>query len=321
VKKLILILRAARPLQWLKNLVIFAPLFFSGLLFDVQNKGVPYFLTALYGFILFCILTSSTYFMNDILDMKADQAHPFKKGRPIASGALSKKLAWVICVTGMVVVVVLSGPLPILFRLLCVIYIGLQILYTKKLKNVAIFDVIAIAAFFLIRIYAGAAVVNIHMNAWFLLTIISASLFLAVGKRQSERTLLMDHNANLGYTRATLKRYSERLLDQYTGMFATATWLTYALFTFQYQFIKTSDTLAMIYPKLPAILLPEKLLMVTVPLAIFGVMRYLQAIYEGRGESPERVLVSDRVLIATSVAMVVLIVLIIYGGVIADWLW
>lgn len=320
MKILFLIAKSARPLQWLKNVVLFAPLIFSGLLFDPQSSDVPYFVTTLIAFLVFCLLTSSTYFINDILDIKADQAHPFKRKRPIASGALPTKLAWLIAIVGLIIVFAVSWTLPFIFRVLCFIYLILQFLYTKKFKNMPILDVMSIAASFLIRIYAGAAVVGIHMNSWFLLTVISASLFLAVGKRQSERTLLMNHNESLGYTRATLKRYSERLLDQFTSMFATATWLTYALFAFQYQFIRTNDTLALLYPDLSIMQVPEKLLMVTVPFAIFGVMRYLQLIYEGRGESPERVLISDKALLATAAIIGTLIILIIYGGLFVDWI-
>jgi 4-hydroxybenzoate polyprenyltransferase len=320
MKMLVLIFKSARPLQWLKNGVIFAPLIFSGLLFDFQNNGLPFFATVLYAFIIFCILTSSTYLVNDILDIEADKAHPFKKKRPIASGKLSVKLAWVIAILGFVAVAILSSPLPLFFRLMCLAYLVLQFVYTKVLKQYPIADVMSIAVSFLIRIYAGAVVINIHMNSWFLLTVMSAALFLAVGKRQSERTLLVSHNENLGYTRSTLKRYSQGLLDQYIGMFAVATWLTYALFTFQFQFIRTSDALTLIYPNLPFILFPEKLLMVTIPFAIFGIMRYLQLIYEGKGESPERVLLGDKVLLAIAATIGILVVVIIYGGMILDWI-
>jgi 4-hydroxybenzoate polyprenyltransferase len=211
-------------------------------------------------------------------------------------------------------VFLLSMWLPTFFRLMAFAYFVLQILYAKITKHIAIFDVLSIATGFLIRVYAGAVVVNLHMSVWFLLTVVSASLFLAVGKRQSERTLLA--GKLVGETRKTLKRYSERLLDQYTGMFANATWLTYALFTFQNEFIRPEgkyDSLNSLYAILPRTLQSQKLLMLTVPFVIIGVMRYLQLVYENNeGESPEIVLLKDRPLLGTVFAFGISVMIIIY---------
>lgn len=193
-------------------------------------------------------------------------------------------------------------------------YFLLQITYALKLKHLAILDVVSIATGFLIRIYAGAVVVNLHTSVWFLLTVISASLFLAVGKRQSERTLLKGSKAEeLGQTRAVLKRYSQRLLDHYTGMFANATWLTYALFTFQAQTISPDKRLATFYSILPKTLHPQKLLMLTVPFVIYGVMRYSQLVYEDNdGESPEKVLLRDKPLLTAVFLFGLSVITIIY---------
>ena len=152
------------------------------------------------------------------------------------------------------------------------------------------------------------------MSVWFLLTVISASLFLAVGKRQSERTLLQAHSeASVGDTRAILKRYTQRLLDQYTAMFAMATWLTYALFAFQNEILPPESFFADIYTVLPKALHSQKLLMLTVPFVIFGVMRYLQLIYESnQGESPEKVLLKDGPLKALVGSFGVSVMIIIY---------
>ena len=270
------VIKSLRPLQWLKHLVMLAPLIFSGLLFSAPaGGGLPYLVTTLYGVVIFCILASRVYLINDIVDCEADRAHPFKKKRPIASGEVSVPVAFFLSVTGIVLAFWLSWPLPFFFKFLVFSYLVLQLLYSLKFKNLPIIDVCCIASAFVIRVYAGAAVGYIHLNAWFLLTLISAALFIAVGKRQSERTLLSTM-PNLGVTRQTLKRYSERLLDQFTSIFATATWLSYALFTFQYQFIRPEQNLSVLYPTMPKILRPEKLLMLTVPLAIAGIMRYLQ---------------------------------------------
>lgn len=201
------------------------------------------------------------------------------------------------------------------FFLLAIAYVLLHVAYTYKLKHVPIVDVMIIAAGFLIRVYAGGVVVNLHMSVWFLLTVISASLFLAVGKRQSERTLLRGFGQDLSKHRETLSHYTQRLLDVYVGMFANATWVTYALYTFQRDEFKPSGVLFVsIFARLPRTFTAEKWLMVTVPLAIFGIMRYLQLVYESNeGESPERVLLRDRPLLFTAFLWGFIVMVLLYG--------
>lgn len=307
-----LLLKSARPRQWIKNVALYASLVFSGFFFAVFESGTPYFWVVTFAFMVFCILTSGVYIINDIFDLEADKKHPFKKKRPIASGALPVPIAMFTAVTLLITAFFLSSLLPTFFQILALAYLALQILYSKIAKHLAIFDVLLIATGFLIRVYAGAVVVNLHMSVWFLLTVVSASLFLAVGKRQSERTLLQ--GKDVGDTRKALKRYSQRLLDQYTGMFANATWLTYALFTFQEQFVKPAEDLGSLYAFLPKTLQSQKLLMLTVPVVIFGVMRYLQLVYEdNEGESPELVLLRDKLLLTTVFIFGIMVMLILYG--------
>lgn len=294
-----LILRSARPLQWIKNLALYASLTFSGFMFHQPEEGPSYFVIVTVAFAVFCLVTSGIYIINDIIDKDADSKHPFKKKRAIASGALPIPIALFAAMAMFVCAFLISMGLSGFFRLLILAYIVLQIVYATSFKHIPILDVISIATGFLIRIYAGSVVVNLHMSVWFLLTVVSASLFLAVGKRQSERTLMSGHS-DMGETRKSLKHYSQRLLDQYTGMFANATWLTYALFTFQNDAVKPDERLAGLYSLLPRTLQSQKLLMLTLPFVIFGVMRYLQLVYESNeGESPERVLLSDKPLLMT----------------------
>ncbi|HEX7017497.1 MAG TPA: decaprenyl-phosphate phosphoribosyltransferase [Patescibacteria group bacterium] len=307
-----LLLKSARPRQWIKNAAVYAALIFSGFFFERYQTGLPYFFIVSFAFFIFCLLTSSVYIINDILDYDADRHHPFKRKRPIASSKLPIPVAIFAAASLLAGVFFLSLWLPFFFRIMVLAYFTLQMVYAKFTKHVAILDVISIATGFLIRVYAGAVVVNLHMSVWFLLTVISASLFLAVGKRQSERTLLK--GKNIGDTRSSLRRYSERLLDQYTGMFANATWLTYALFTFQNEFVRPDASLGTFYSYLPRTLQSQKLLMLTVPFVIFGVMRYLQLVYEdNEGESPELVLLRDRLLLGTVFAFGLAVLITIYG--------
>lgn len=310
-----LLLKSARPRQWIKNFSLFASLLFSGLLFFDPIDGPPYALTVLIAFGIFCLLTSSVYIINDIVDYQADKNHPFKKRRPIASGQLSRKTAAFAAGILIAFVAVLSATyMTLFFQLLAASYLVLQVLYANYFKHIPILDVVSIALGFLIRVYAGAVVVNLHMSVWFLLTVISASLFLAVGKRQSERTLIQGSDQkDLGSTRKILKRYSQRLLDQFTAMFATSTWLTYAIFTFQNENANPKPQFESVYTLLPKALHSQKLLMLTLPFVILGVMRYLQLVYESnQGESPERVLLNDRPLLFTVFGFGILVFIVLY---------
>ncbi|MBU0978473.1 decaprenyl-phosphate phosphoribosyltransferase [Patescibacteria group bacterium] len=309
------LIKAVRPLQWVKNASLFAALLFSGFLFYQPLTGPSYFLIVTWATILFSILASSVYLINDVVDIEVDRHHPFKKNRPIASGALPVPVALFASMLGLSFVFIASLRLQPFFLVLVILYVVMQVLYAKFLKHIPILDVVTISTGFLIRIYAGAIVVNLHMSVWFLLTIISASLFLSVAKRQSELTLL-NNNATLllGSTRKILTRYSQRLLDQYTSMFATATWLTYALFAFQNQNFQSSNPkYAEIYTVLPKSFHSEKLLMLSLPFVIYGVMRYLHLIYEkNRGESPEKVLYSDKPIFIDATLFVVVVFFVIY---------
>jgi 4-hydroxybenzoate polyprenyltransferase len=301
--------KTARPRQWVKNTAVFAALVFSGLLFFPG-----YFERVTAAFILFCGLASGIYILNDVIDAPQDRKHPFKKKRPIAAGDLPVPVAIFAAIVLIVASLVLSRGLSFFFFITLFAYLLLNITYSTWLKHVPILDVLTIAAGFILRVYAGAAVVNLHMNVWFLLTVVNLSLFLAVGKRQSERTLLQGLQVGLQGQRVTLTRYTPRLLDIYTGMFAMATWFSYALFTYQQQFQFESGPLPTLFSLIPRTFFTQKWLMATVPLVIYGVMRYLQLVYEqNKGESPERVLLSDKPLLAAVMIWGMMVIAILYG--------
>jgi 4-hydroxybenzoate polyprenyltransferase len=189
-------------------------------------------------------------------------------------------------------------------------YLTLQIVYTGWLKHRPIIDVMMIALGFIIRVYAGAMIIGAHINVWLLLCIISFSLFLAIGKRRSELTLLQGQTAS----RKVLGRYPEKLLDIYTSMFANTTWLTYALFTFMFPAFTFKGKALTLLADLPRTFRSEKWLMATIPVVIYGVMRYLHLIYErNEGESPERVLTSDKPMLVTVGIWGLMVVGILYG--------
>lgn len=297
--------QSARPRQWLKNLALFAALVFSGNLFDFQK-----FLTVAFATIVFTILTSSCYLLNDIADAAQDRLHPYKRLRPIAKGALPIPQALFISTVGIFVSLYLGLFLSFFFFLVLLTYLALQIIYSFSLKNVVILDVLLIAASFILRVYAGAVVIGVHLSVWFLLCVISLALFLAVGKRRAEIAILAESASS---HRKTLALYPPSLLDDYLSMFASSTWLSWALFAF-------FEPPPVTYPLPILIHFPltfagiGKWLMITIPIVIYGIMRYLKIIYEGgKAESPEKVLLSDKPLLLTFIIWGLLVVGIIYG--------
>lgn len=306
VELFINLLKTARPRQWIKNLSLGAALLFSGRLFEIQSVV----LVGL-GVLVFSLLTSSVYFFNDIVDAPRDRLHPFKKLRPIASGKISLPVALFFASLGTFVSLYLAFLLSFFFFLVCLTYFILQIFYTLYLKNLIILDVLAIATSFILRVYAGALLLNYHLSVWFLLCVISLALFMAVGKRRAELAMLNKEAAS-GH-RKTLSIYKEELLDGYLAMFASSAWLSWALFTFfQSPPVVFSPFLHSILPLTFAG--SSKLLMITIPVVIYGIMRYLSLIYQGtQAESPERLLLSDKPILRAVLIWFFLVVIIIYN--------
>lgn len=303
-----LLLYSARPIQWLKNFVLFTGLIFSGWLF-LPEKFFP----VLAAFIIFSFLTSAIYIFNDICDVSKDKLHPLKKKRPIASGKLKIPYALFTSILLALTSLFLAANLSFFFFVICLGYLILHIFYTLILKKIAILDVLALASGFILRVYAGAVIIDAHINIWLLLCVISFSLFLAVGKRRSELTLLLT-NKTKGQTRTTLFSYPEKLLDLYISMFANTTWLTYAWFSFLYPVPQPSAKLLSLWADIPRTFRNEKWLMATVPVAIYGIMKYLQLIYQrNKGEAPAKVLISNKPLFISVLLWGIMVVGIIYG--------
>lgn len=303
------LIKAVRPKQWIKNFALFAGLIFSG-----QLDNQPALLLTIQAFASFCGLASATYLLNDVFDVERDRKHPFKRFRPVASGVLPVPAAIATALGLIIILLPLSYRLsPALFYA-SLAYLVLQLLYSSYLKSVILLDVMVIAAGFVLRVYAGVWTIDAHLNVWFLLSVISFALFLAIGKRRSELTLMQ---GKASQHRSTLLHYPATLLDILTAMFANSTWLTYALFTFQQPPIILNSKLIQFInqPEFPFI--EAKYLMMTVPVVIYGVMRYLYIIYEKKeGESPERVLLTDTPLLATTLLWITAVIFIIYylGG-------
>jgi len=296
-KLLFSILKTARPRQWLKNVAVFTTILFTGVFF---NPSI--FQTTVWAFVAFCFLSSSGYIINDILDAPKDRKHPFKKFRPVASGALPIPIALLTSASFFVVGLTIATSINKSFLILCIVFVLLQYTYSLLFKHIAVIDILAITAAYFIRVYAGEAATGYHISIWLSLAALSLALFLAVGKRRAELTLLQGYQGVLPKdTRESLLHYSERLLDTYTAMFANSTFITYVYYTFLEKPIRIG------------VLADRKWLMITIPFVLYGIMRYMQLIYEGKGESPEQVLTTDIPLLTTVILWTISVLIVIYG--------
>ncbi len=301
------IIKTARPRQWLKNFAIYTTILFTGNLFEANL-----FWKSTVGFLAFCLLSSSNYVFNDILDRARDRKHPFKKFRPVASGALPLPLAVGASLTMAGVGLALSFSLGRSFIILSLIFLILQYAYSLFLKHISVIDILVITTAYFLRVYAGEAATGFHISIWLALAALSLALFLAIGKRRAELTLIQGYQGIVPRdTRASLSHYSEKLLDTYTAMFANSTFLTYAFYTFLERPVNRGFFLRNYYDFSN---LPErKWMMATIPFVLYGIMRYMQLIYEGKGESPEKILTSDLPLLTTVILWVGSVLVVVYG--------
>ena len=284
-------LKTARPRQWIKNLTLYAGLIFTGNLYSTAVWWKDFWVVSV-AVVVFTIVAIAIYYLNDLLDIEADQSHPFKKIRPIASGNLSKKTGWIVFILGSILGLKLAFQLSPLFFLAVGGYWILQIAYSVYLKNVEVADVFSIALGFFLRVVAGALVINAHLSIWFLLCVISTSLFLAVGKRRGELAILTLKSEAIKHRRV-MGTYSASILDSYLSIFATSAFISWAMFTFNYyEQVNSNAPVGLVL--LSRTLTISKWLMATIPVVIFGIMRYIRIIYDGsRAESPERVIWQD----------------------------
>ena len=302
-------LRLLRPRQWIKNFAIFAAVTFSGDLFEWEI-----FQKVFFGFVIFCFLSSASYIVNDLFDIKKDRLHPFKRFRPLANKDLTRTYALLIATLLIIASFVLGLFVNPAFFILGVIYLTVQFFYSTILKPIAVIDILVIALGYILRVYAGELAGGVHISVWLLLTTISLSLFLAVGKRRSELTLVsQSKSVNIVDIRKTLSHYSERLLDVYASIFATSTFVSYTLFTFLENPRGFNLGLSIFLPDFLPAFFQRKWLMITIVPVVYGLMRYLQDIYEKHeGESPERVLTSDKPLLIAVLIWGLLVISVIY---------
>jgi 4-hydroxybenzoate polyprenyltransferase len=264
-----------RPRQWLKNLLLFAGIVFAAEIGDPARRA-----QAVAAFVAYCLASSAAYLVNDLRDVGSDRQHPVKRRRPIARGELRRGVAVALAcalAAGAVVLVAALGALSVA----CLLgFVALQAAYTVRLKHIVLVDVLVIAALFVIRAAAGAVAVDVRISPWLLVCTGLLALFLALGKRRAELVLVGgDHTPG----RPVLSGYSLALVDQLLAAVAGATIVAYAVYT-----LTARDSHALV---------------VTVPLVVFGLFRYLLLLHRrDAGEEPENILLGDIPILVTVAA-------------------
>jgi len=262
-----------RPRQWMKNLLLYAPMVFDRQ-FNLAHLEEIIRTTA--GFLIFCLVSGAVYIINDIADLEADRKHPEKRNRPIASGQLPLNSARLAALVILVLVLPVAYWLSPAFFVVTVAYILLHLAYSKWLKHIPLLDVMTIAMGFVLRIAAGVTLIQVaRFSPWLYIVITLGALYIGFGKRRAEMALLAEE-ANSH--RPVLEGYTIPLLDQYITIVSGTTIIAYSLYTFS-------------APNLP----DNHLMMLTIPFVIYGIFRYLYLIQvKHSGGAPEDVILSDR---------------------------
>jgi 4-hydroxybenzoate polyprenyltransferase len=279
-----------RPQQWVKNFVLFA-----GLIFSQNLSRLDMGLKTLAGFVLFCLLSSSVYIFNDIMDVESDRKHPLKSNRPIARGDIKIPTAIFLFISFALISLALSFWLSPLFGLTAVCYFILNLLYSLYLKHAVIIDVMCIALFFVIRAVAGAVLIDVEISAWLVVCTTLLALFLGFGKRRYELLLLetqaTDH-------RKSLSEYSPYFLDQMISVVTASTVVAYAFYTLSPEIEQKLGT---------------KHMDLTIPFVLYGVFRYLYLIHQKEGGgSPTKMLLNDKPILANIILWLLAVILIVY---------
>ncbi len=263
-------IKLIRPKHAIKNILIFLPLFFSGLVFNLD-----YFLKTLCGFVCFTLIACCIYIINDINDYKLDNNHPVKKNRPIASGRVSIKQAAIYCAIIFIIANVLLFVLKMPLESVALVYsyFILNIAYSLKLKNVPLLDIIILVFGFIIRLIFGASILHIEVSNWLLLTVISISFYMGLGKRRNE----IGSNS-----RKVLKYYNKEFLDKNMYMILACAIVFYSLWTIDANVALETNNM----------------LVWTTPLIIVLSMRYSMIIEQSDYADPVEVITSDKYLLA-----------------------
>lgn len=277
-----------RPKDWIKNIFLFAPLFFTPHLFHFAQISRVFI-----GAVLFSIVASSIYILNDLKDAAADRLHPVKKYRPMASKKISIFAAHTFCLILSLIGLIGSACLSTSFFIIIITYYVINVAYSYGLKRIAIIDIYCIAAGFILRVMSGAALIYVTPSIWILICIGLLALFLAIGKRRDD----LVNNISASH-RDSIRGYNIIFIDMSMIIILSALLIAYTIYS----------TL-----NLPAVNFGAIHFYWTVPVVLLGILRYLQIILvEEKSGSPTALLLSDRFLYCTVIAWIILSAILIY---------
>ena len=284
------LIRLARPHQWVKNAFVVAPIFFTPEAINAHNLVMVALAVA-----VFCLLASAIYAFNDWCDRKADRQHPSKRLRPIASGAVSPGAGLAFAVLLLLAAVVLTALyMPRGFALYAALYALFSILYSLRLKHIAVLDVLIVAFGFVLRVQGGSAAIGVSSTVWIVICTFLLALFIALAKRRDDLTRDMQDSH-----RPALAGYNLRFVDSALSIIMAALLVSYLIYT-------TNDAVIHRYG--------TDRLYLTAPFVVAGVLRYLQiALVEERSGSPTELALTDRFLIIAVLGWVATFGWLIYG--------
>lgn len=286
--KLLQIAALLRPKEWIKNIFVFAPLFFTPHLLTATS-----FLRVLLGAVIFCLVASSIYALNDINDYEADRLHPLKKNRPIASNLISARLAGYIFAALSIVGLISAFFLSRAFFNYLLAYYVINIAYCFTLKYIAIIDVYCVAAGFILRVISGSVLINVTPSIWILMCAGLLSLFLALAKRRDDivRHIDIAH-------RKSIAGYNKAFIDSSIVIVLSALFIAYTIYC--------SLSISTLH-------LGTAHFYWTVPLVLLGILRYLQLmLVEEKSGSPTHLLLFDPFLLSTVISWAVLSAILMY---------
>lgn len=278
----IAIIKTLRLKQWIKNLILFFPPFLGGKFATIAALGHVVWLAPL----AFCLASSSTYIINDLFDADADRNHPQKCHRPIASGRISRTTAITTALCCLVGALAASFIVGGLFCVMVLIYLGVTLSYSARLKHLPILDLFCISSGFVVRLFAGGIAFGVVISDWLFLSVFLLSLFLSSGKRLGEINELGPSSVE---HRSVLSGYSVGTLDLFMGISAATVLVTYTMYA-----------------------ISKHKLIYTVPLCCFGLFRYIYSVRNGASGDPTDSLLKDPILLVVSSAWVIMVGLAMY---------
>lgn len=292
-------IKLIRPKDWAKNSFLFIPIFFAGIMFNKEQFNIEMYKDLLLGFLCFCLVASSIYIINDYRDIEDDRKHPIKQNRPLASGAVPKMHAILICILFLVVGFATAYFIRDKFLFVIGIYFLLNLGYSFGLKNISIIDIFIVATGFVLRVKGGAVIAakyfEIDLSAWLTIMVFLLALFMAMAKRRDDVLLKLQSGMDM---RKAVKGYNLEFINNALSLICAVTVVSYFMYTMSPEIQERLGTHRLYY---------------TCLFVLGGIFRYLQLIFvQQDSQSPTKILYKDRFIQACILLWIVSFYVILY---------